>query len=151
MGEASAGGVVSYSGGRYAAVASLLAPPHLEPRKELVEELHLSGVLPEVGSIAVGGAGLGAGEEVGMVADLAELHEDVLEGGLGGTSNGIELDGLLLENLGVVVDLHVSETDKELRGWSSAGRGETRRVQWRGGWVVVPQDSLLAAGYVTGV
>mmetsp|Transcript_9389 Transcript_9389/g.19079 ORF Transcript_9389/g.19079 Transcript_9389/m.19079 type:complete len:356 (-) Transcript_9389:1289-2356(-) len=79
----------------------------LELGKELVENLHLSSVLPKVRSIVVGRSRLCAREKVRVVADLAELHEDVLEAGLCGTSHGVQLDRLLLKDLGVVLDLHV--------------------------------------------
>ena len=87
-------------------------PLGLELRQELVHELHLAAVLPDVRPVREGRAGLGAVEEVGVVAHLAQVHQDVLKTRLARPAEGVELVGVLAQYFHVPVALHVREADE---------------------------------------
>mmetsp|Transcript_14522 Transcript_14522/g.42533 ORF Transcript_14522/g.42533 Transcript_14522/m.42533 type:complete len:379 (+) Transcript_14522:1826-2962(+) len=82
--------------------------------KELVKELKLGGILPQVRTVGVGRAGLGAVKEVRMIAHLAQLHEDVEESDLGGSPQGVQFVRVLGQDLLVPLLLHGGQSDEQL-------------------------------------
>ena len=73
----------------------------LELRQQLVHEHHLAAVLRQVPVGGVGRTGLGAVEQVRVVAALAQLHEDVVQAHLVATSGAVHHVDVLHQDLRV--------------------------------------------------